>query len=105
MASHEEMKIQVFNGRDYSIWKKRILLYLKMKKCHEPATKNRDNENQEDWDEKNLKAMNYIYCSITNEQMEFVSNEETALNIIKKFDKLYLRESSAFGNRNQKQTR
>lgn len=39
--------------------------------------------------------MNYIYCSITNEQLEFVGEEDTAFNIMKKFDKMYLKESTA----------
>lgn len=43
----------------------------------------------------NTKAMNYIYCSITNDQLEFVGEEETAYGIIKKFDQLYLKESTA----------
>jgi len=33
----EKMKIQIFNGKSYNIWKKRILMYLKWKKCEEAA--------------------------------------------------------------------
>ena len=74
---------------------KKILLYLKWKNCNEPATREKLNtETQADWDEKKLKAMNYIYCSITNEQLEFVGDEDTALKIMKKFDQMYLKEST-----------
>jgi len=33
----EEMKIQIFYGKSYNILKKRILMYLKWKKCDEAA--------------------------------------------------------------------
>ena len=41
MSKEGELKFQVFDGKDYSIWKKRISLYLKWKKCDEPATRER----------------------------------------------------------------
>ena len=43
MSKEAEIKFQVFDGRDYNIWKKRILLYLKSKKCSEPATREKLN--------------------------------------------------------------
>lgn len=39
--------------------------------------------------------MNYIYCSITNEQLEFVGDLDPALRIMRKFDEVYLKESTA----------
>ena len=96
MPKDDEIKFQIFDGRDYKIWKKRILLYLKWKKCDEPATRQKlETDTQIDWDEKNLKAMNYIYCSISNEQLEFVGDLDNALKIMDKFDELYLKESTA----------
>ncbi len=96
MASNDETKFYVFSGKDYSIWKKRLLLFLKLKKCDTPAVREKiDTDNNEDWDDKNIKAMNYIYCNINNEQLEFVTNEDSAFKIIKKFDTMYLKESSA----------
>jgi len=93
----DRMKINVFDGKDYSIWKKRILMYLKWKKCDEAALiKDKPALTEQiNWDEKNMKAINYIYCSISNNQLEFVSDEVTAFDIMKKFDQLYLKESSA----------
>ena len=35
MAAMNEINIPVFDGEDYSMWKKRIILYLKFKKCDE----------------------------------------------------------------------
>lgn len=96
MANNEELKLQVFDGKNYSIWKKRILMYLKWKKCDEPATRRKlDSEDHAAWDEKDLKAMNYIYCSVSNDQLEFVSEQNTAYDILKKYDNMYIKESSA----------
>lgn len=39
MSKSEDLRCHSFDGKDYSIWKKRILLYLKWKKCDEPVTR------------------------------------------------------------------
>ncbi|XP_043603168.1 uncharacterized protein LOC122576640 [Bombus pyrosoma] len=66
------------------------------KKCYEPATQEKmDTDAQDNWDEKNQWAMNYIHGSITNEQLEFVGDQDTALKIMKKFDEMYMKESTA----------
>lgn len=92
----DEIKIPVFDGKDYSTWKKRILTFLKLKKCEETCKRERQqNENADDWNQKDLKAVNYIYSALSNKQMEFINDEETAYEIIKKLDKLYLKESTA----------
>lgn len=92
----DEIKIPVFDGKDNSTWKKRILTFLKMKKCDEMCKRIRQqNENADDWNQKDLKAVNYIYSVLSNKQMEFINDEETAYEIIKKLDKLYLKESTA----------
>jgi len=38
--------------------------------------------------------MNYIYCSITNDQLEFVGEKVTAYGIMKKLDSMYTIESA-----------
>ncbi|XP_029176642.1 uncharacterized protein LOC114944774 [Nylanderia fulva] len=54
---NDEIKIPVFDRKDYSTWKKRILTFLKMKKCEETCKRVRQqNENADDWNQKNLKA-------------------------------------------------
>jgi len=90
-----DIKIPVFDGEEYSSWKKRILMYLKMKKCHVVVTRAKTSLDKEDWDENDLKVINYIYSAITNKQMEFVSDKETAYEIMKKFDEMYLKELTA----------
>ena len=67
-----------------------------MKKCEEVIQRVRaENENEATWNEKDIKAMNYIYSALSNKQMELVNDENTSFEIIKKLDKLYLRESTA----------
>lgn len=91
-----DVTIPVFDGENYGSWKKRIIMYLKMKKCDAVATREKTTaDKQEEWDENNLKAINYIYSAITNKQLEFVSEKNTAYEIVKKFDELYSKESTA----------
>jgi len=94
MPRDDELKIHAFDGSDYKIWKKRILMYLKWKECEEPATKARTTENEADWNKKDVKAINYIYNSISNDQMEFIDDETTVYGIKKKFDQLYWKVSN-----------
>ena len=41
MAGKNEINMPVFDGEDYSMWKKRIILYLKFKKCDEVIKKSK----------------------------------------------------------------
>lgn len=92
----KEIAIPVFDGEDYSMWKIRIKMFLKFKKCEEVITRERESTDKEDdWKELDLKAINLIYSTISNKQLEFISEEDTAYKIIKKFDEMYLRESTA----------
>jgi len=47
------------------------------------------------WNKKILKAINYIYFSINNDQLEFLGEDETAYGIMKKLNNMYTRESTA----------
>lgn len=46
MPREREMKIHVFDGSDYKIWRKRILLYLQRKEYDGPAKRVRTTENE-----------------------------------------------------------
>ena len=96
MADEFKMTLPIFDGKDYSTWKKRITIFLRMKKCETVIQRARSEaENEATWIEKDLKAMNYIYSALSNRQMDLVNDENTSYEIIKKLDKLYLRESTA----------
>jgi len=92
----KDMKIQIFDGKRYNVWMKRILMYLKWRKCDEAAIREKlPTESETAWQEKNLKAINYIYGSISDDQIEFVDEEKTAYDVMKKLDSMYLEESTA----------
>ena len=96
MADEFKMTLPIFDEADYSTWKERITTFLRMKKCETVIQRERANEeNEATWNEKDLRAMNYIYSALSNRQMELVNDETTSFEIIKKLDKLYLRESKA----------
>lgn len=59
--ARNEITIPVFDGEDYSMWKKRITMYLKLKKCEKVIKRVKTAEDGNDWDENDLKATNYIY--------------------------------------------
>ena len=90
-----EVTIPVFDGEEYSMRKKRITIYLKLKKCDVVITRARVAVDKEDWEEKDLKAINLIYSAISNKQLEFVCEEDTAYKIIKKLDDMYLKKCTA----------
>lgn len=95
MAEKSDFRLPVFDGKNYAMWRKRLTMFLKMKKCEVNITREKTASDEESWDEADLKAINYIYSSISDRQMEFVCNEMTAYGIVKKFDEMYLRESTA----------
>ena len=95
VAKSNDIRLPIFDGQEYSMWKKRILMYLKMKECDMVITRAKTNTYKEDWDEKNLQAVNYIYNAIFNRQMELISDKETAFDIIKKLDSTYFKESTS----------
>lgn len=98
MTKPDDIKVPVFDGQDYALWKKRILLFLEWKKCKEQATREYDaskDAKKDEFFEANIKAMNYIYSSISNKQLEFVSEEKSACKIMTKFDKIYLKASTS----------
>ena len=69
---------------------------MKLNKCEEAIQRVRaKGDNEATWNEKDFKAMNYIYGALSNRQMELVNDENTSYEIIKKLDKLYLPESTA----------
>ena len=42
-----------------------------------------------------MNSVNYIYSAITNKQLEYISDMDTAYEIIKKFYEMYLKKSTA----------
>ncbi|KAK7580101.1 hypothetical protein V9T40_000730 [Parthenolecanium corni] len=99
MASYfrcDDVAIPIFNGVDYEKWKFRLLLFLELKKCR-PAAERRKTaaDKDEEWSLMEVKAKNFIVSAISNEQLELVFGEDTAFAMMTKFDRLYLKQSTA----------
>ena len=90
-----EIMIPIFDGEDYDMWKQRITTFLRYKECEIVSTRVKTETDSEDWNKKDLKAINIIYSAITNRQLEYIREEKTAYEIVKKFDEMYLKESTA----------
>ena len=87
--------IPIFDGEDYRMWKQRITMFLRYKECEMVTTRVKTETDNEDWDKKDLKAINIIYSAVTNRQLEYIREEKTAYEIVKKFDEMYLKDSTA----------
>ena len=52
----KEITIPILDGEDYSMWKERITMYLKMKKCDVVITRAKVAADKDDWEENDLKV-------------------------------------------------
>ncbi|CAB3252691.1 unnamed protein product [Arctia plantaginis] len=97
MEEKDEIRLQIFNGDAYDKWKFRLKLYLQMKKCNEVVERETrpSTITEEAWNTNEIKAKNYIVNSVSNTQLELILNEETAREMILKFDSIYGTKSSA----------
>lgn len=61
MMKNEDIKIPIFDGSEYCNWIRRILKFLEFKKCKCVVERERTREDgQEEWQEMDVKAVNYI---------------------------------------------
>ena len=68
-------------------------MFLKLKKCDTVVIRKKTSTDNADWEKNDLKAINITY--ISNKQLEFISEEQTAYGIMKKLDEMYLKEFTA----------
>lgn len=93
-AKVEDIMIPIFDGANYSSWKLRLLTLLEYKECHEAAivkTENPDAAGKK----KDLKARTIIMSTISDKQLEYITECKTAYEMVQKFDKMYLTQSTA----------
>ncbi|XP_035226543.1 uncharacterized protein LOC118198870 [Stegodyphus dumicola] len=91
-----DIGIPLFDGSDYFNWKVRMMKFLQFKKCKDVVQRKvSENDDVEKWEEKDIQATNYIYGTITNKQLEYIHECETAFDIITKFDAMYLKTSTS----------
>lgn len=94
-AKNSDINIPIFDGADYSNWKIRMIKFLQFKKCKDVVTRAKIATDDEKWVDRDVQATNYIYSSISNKQLEYISELDTAYEIIQKFDEMYLKKSTA----------
>lgn len=88
--------IPIFDGVDYGDWKTRMYKLLEYKKCKEVINRERTaKDNIDEWRHMEVKTINLIYSAISNRQLEYISDLDTAREIMLKFDEMYNKQSTA----------
>ena len=80
------MNVPIFDGKDYTYWKIKIYKFPQFKKCKDVVMREKTPTDKDNWEERDIEAVNYIYTAITNKQLEYISGLDTAYQIMKKFD-------------------
>lgn len=95
-ARIEDITIPIFDGVNYTSWKLRLVTLLEYKECHEPAICKMPAKYEENtWKKMDLKARTIIMSTISDKQLEYISECSTAYEMLQKFDKMYLTQSTA----------
>ena len=94
-ARIEDITIPIFDGVNYSSWKLRLLTLLEYKECNEPAISKMPDKCETNWKKMDLKARTIIMSTISDKQLEYISESSTAYEMMKKFDDMYLTKSTA----------
>lgn len=97
-SNNEEMKYHIFDGNGYEIWKMRLLINLEFKDCKEQAVRKREDTDTikaEDWAKLEKKAKMIIVNSVSNDQLEYIGECQTAYDMLQKFDSMYINKSTA----------
>lgn len=97
-AKIEDIMIPIFDGANYSSWKLRLVTLLEYKECNEAAigimpVKYKNTEAE--WKKMDLKARIIIMSTISDKQLEYITECKTAFDMLQKFDKMYLTQSTS----------
>jgi len=79
-----------------SNWKLRLFKFLQYKKCKDVVMRAKINTDDDGWDERDIQATNYIYSAIINKQLEYISELDSAYEIIKKLDEMYTKNQQLY---------
>lgn len=97
---NDGVRIPIFDGSDYTSYKTRLLMFLKMKKCkvvveREEITTGTNTDDHAKWEEDDTKASVYIHSTVSNKQLQYIKSLTSARQMIAKFDQMYLKTSTA----------
>ncbi|CAJ2648559.1 unnamed protein product [Trifolium pratense] len=97
MALEEgKVKIERFDGRDFSFWKMQIEDYLYQKKLYQPLSgKKPDDMKQEDWVLLDRQALGVIRLTLAKNVAFNIVNETTTAGLIKALSDMYEKPSAA----------
>ena len=92
-----DIVVPVFDGSDYKLWKKRMAVLLKYKRCVTPIEREKGNDDSATtWTDMDIKAMNYLYSALSSKVLEYVKDLDTSRKIILKLDEMYDKPSTGF---------
>ena len=95
-AKIEDIILPIFDGTEYSSWKFRLITLLEYKECNEQAMRQMTATDKEtEWKKNDLKARNIIISTVSNKQLEYLTQCKTAFEMLNKFDSMYLTQSTA----------
>lgn len=97
-AKIEDIMMPIFDGANYSSWKLRLVTLLEYKDCNEPAIcimSAKYKSQEAEWKKMDLKARTIIMSTVSDRQLEYISECTTAYDMLKKLDKMYLTQSTA----------
>ena len=95
-AKIDDICIPVFDRANFSSLKFRIMNILEYKECNNPATRQKlETEKPEDWKKADLKAKTILISTVSDKQLEYLSDCKTTLEMMQKLEKMYLTKSTA----------
>lgn len=95
-AKIEDIVMPIFDGVNFGSWKFRLMTILEYKECKEPAVRARTTEdNETTWTKTDLKAKTILISTISDKQLEYVSECQTTLEIMNKLNEMYSTKSTA----------
>ena len=92
----DDITFPIFDGTDYKLWRQRMIVFLKYKKCLTPfERKQQTADTAATYLDMDVKAMNYVYSALSNKQLEYVCELNSTFDIRSKLDQMYDKKSTA----------
>ena len=92
----DDVSMPVFDGTNYSSWKIRILRLLDRKECKAQAVREKTTaDDATKWTKNDKSAQYFIIGAVSDKQLEYISDLDSAYKMMKKFDSLYQKTSSS----------
>lgn len=86
--------IPIFDGADYLSWKMRILKFMEYKICNMVERERTEQDKADVWLAADTQAVNYIYSTLSDKQLEYIREMKTAYQIMTKLEQMYSKKST-----------